>query len=250
MTSSMNGSAATPTICFDATGTLIEAIHPVGETYHRFALEFGVDLPAWRLDDAFRRVLRHAPARGLEGKSFEERCAHEVEWWFERIRQTFQATDSTARFDDFRAFAQALFDFYAGAEAWRARPGMPALLARLRDQGARLFVVSNFDHRLAEILEALDLKRFFEDILIPSRAAHAKPDRALFEAVGAAVGRPVEALVYVGDDAPETLTAISAHGLRVLDVRDCGDPDSLADRLLGASGAAAAATLRPTLPRT
>lgn len=246
----MTGSATTPTICFDATGTLIEAIQPVGETYHRFALEFGVDLPAWRLDDAFRRILRHAPVRGLEGTSFEERRAHEIQWWFERIRQTFQATDSTARFDDFRAFAQALFDFYAGAGAWRARPGMPALLAQLRDQGARLYVVSNFDHRLPQILEVLDLEKFFEEILIPSRAAYAKPDRALFEAVAAAAGQPLEALVYIGDDAPETLAAIAAHGLRVLDVRDCGDPDSLADLLLGASGTAAAATLRPTMPRT
>jgi len=246
----MPPATATPTICFDATGTLIEATQPVGETYHRFALEFGVDLPAWRLDDAFRRILRHAPARGLEGASFEERCAHEVAWWFERIRQTFQATDSTVRFDDFEAFARALFDFYAGAEAWRARPGMPALLGRLRDHGRRLCVVSNFDHRLPKILEAIDLARFFEKIFIPSQTAHAKPERALFEAVGAAVGQPLETLLYVGDDAPETLAAIASHGLRVLDVADHGDRESLLDALLGASATPPAATLRRTLPGT
>ncbi len=245
----MTRSETTPTICFDATGTLIETTQSVGETYRRFALEAGVDLPAWRLDDAFRRILRHAPARGLDGASFEERCAHEVDWWFERIRQTFQATDSTVRFDDFRAFAQALFDFYAGADAWRPRPGIPELLARLRDRGSRLFVVSNFDHRLPQILEAIDLKQFFDDILIPSRAARAKPDRALFEAVGTAVGLPLEALLYVGDDAPEILAEIAAHGLRVLDVREAGGPASLADLLLGASGAAPAATLQATTPR-
>ena len=249
----MTGPITASTICFDATGTLIETQHPVGETYHRIALDFGVDLPAWRLDDAFRRILRHAPARGLEGPSFEERCAHEVEWWFERIRQTFQATDSTVRFDDFPAFARTLFDFYARAEAWRPRPGVAALLARLRDRNARLFVVSNFDHRLPKILEALDLNQFFEEIVIPARAARAKPERALFEAVAAAVGQPLEALVYVGDDAPETLAAIAAHGLRVLDVRDipdAEDPDSLCDRLVGAFGPAAAATLRAKTPRT
>ena len=246
----MTGSIGTPTICFDATGTLIETRQTVGETYHRFALEFGVDLPAWRLDDAFRRILRHAPPRGLDGSSFEERCAREVEWWFERIRQTFQATDSTVRFDDFQSFARALFAHYAGADAWRARPGIPDLLVRLRDRGARLFVVSNFDHRLPQILEALDLKELFEDILIPARASHAKPDRALFETVGAAVGQPLEALCYVGDDAPETLGAIGAHGLRVLDVREAANPDSLFDRLLGASSTAPAATLRPSISGT
>lgn len=241
--------SATATICFDATGTLIETRLPVGEVYRRVALDYGVDLPAWRLDDAFRRILRHAPVRGLEGASFEERCEHEVEWWLERVRQTFQATDSTVRFENFPAFARTLFDFYATAEAWRARPGIPALLARLREQEIAMAVVSNFDHRLPRILEALELAAFFDAIEIPARSGRAKPDRGPFEAVAAATGRPLEALVYVGDDAPETLAAIRAYGLRVVDVREAEDPAGLADRLLGASDTAAAATLPPRTPR-
>ena len=169
-----------PMVCLDATGTLIETTAPVGEVYARLAREHGVDLPAWRLDDAFRRVLRHAPTRGLAGATPAERRAGEVEWWFERVRQTFQATDSTVRFADFRGFAQALFDVYATAACWRARPGTHALLARLAARGVDLCVISNFDHRLPEILEALDLIHFFKSIEIPSRTGHAKPERAVF----------------------------------------------------------------------
>ena len=52
-------------LCFDATGTLIEMTASVGEVYHQVAHTFGVDLPADQLDDAFRRVMRDAPPRGV-----------------------------------------------------------------------------------------------------------------------------------------------------------------------------------------
>ena len=80
-------------LCFDATGTLIEMTASVGEVYAEIAQAFGVELPAWRLDDAFRRVMRDAPPRGVEGETTKERRLCEMAWWSERIRQTFQATD-------------------------------------------------------------------------------------------------------------------------------------------------------------
>jgi len=244
----MTDASHAATICFDATGTLIEVRAPVGDVYHRIALEHGVDLPAWRLDDAFRRVLRQAPARGLDGATREERCASEIDWWFERIRQTFQATDSTARFDDFRAFAQALFDHYQSDAAWRTREGVAQALTQLRQLGCFLAVTSNFDHRLPKILELLDLTRFFLTIEVPCQMGRAKPDRAIFEAVAEASGRPLHSLVYVGDDPPEMLAAIAAHGLRVIDIRAVQEFSALADLLLNASNSHAPATLPSTTP--
>ena len=214
-------------VLFDATGTLIEPTAPVGEVYRRVALDHGVDLPAWRLDDAFRRVMRRAPPRGTRGESAAARRQAEIAWWHDVIRQTFQATDSTARFDDFPAFADALFDAYRGAEAWRARPGVPACLAGLAAASLPMAVVSNFDHRLGEILEALDLKEFFDAIITPSEHGFTKPDGRPFQAAAEALALPLGALVYVGDDPPERLAEIAALGLAaVLDVRAHPDADS------------------------
>jgi putative hydrolase of the HAD superfamily len=207
-------------ICFDATGTLIELKENVGEVYHRIALEHGVDLPAWRLEDAFRRILRRAPPRGVDGDTIARRRQHEVGWWFERIRETFQATDSTARFDNFPAFAQALFDAYSTADLWRLRPGVSPMLALLRDRDWPLAVVSNFDHRLPKLLEQLDIHDVFELVMIPSESGAAKPDRAVFEAVGEALETPLQQLLYVGDDAKEVLEAIAQLGLQVFDIRE------------------------------
>jgi putative hydrolase of the HAD superfamily len=209
-------------LCFDAMGTLIETTEPVGEVYRRVALEFGVDLPAWRLEDAFRRILRHAPPRGLDGDTPAARCQAEVEWWHERIRQTFQATDSTVRFADFPAFAAALFDRYRQAGAWRVRPGVAEMLARLRARGWPLGLVSNFDHRLHFILQDLGIEEDFYFLGIPSTVGFAKPDRHVFESAASRLGQPISRLGYVGDDSPETLEAIARLGVRVFDAREIG----------------------------
>lgn len=229
-------------ICFDATGTLLELNESVGEVYRRIAFEHGIDLPAARLDDASRCVLRRAPPRGVDGDTVALRRQREVEWWFERIRETFQATDSSARFDDFPAFASALFAAYRTADVWRLRTGASEMLATLRDRGWPLAVVSNFDHRLLEILEDIDISSFFELIVIPSESGSAKPERAVFEVVADALGTSVESLVYLGDDAEEVLEAIASHGLQVFDVREIEDLEAFPDLV------STAATLPPRRP--
>jgi putative hydrolase of the HAD superfamily len=225
-------------ICFDATGTLIETAESVGEVYRRVAREFGVDLPARRLEDAFRRILQQAPARGVEGASARARQDGEIKWWFERVRETFQAADSTARFEDFRAFADALFETYRRPGAWRLRPGTLEMLTELDKRTLPMAIVSNFDHRLPEILELLDISSFFEVVMIPSMTARAKPDRAVFEAIAERHSLPpnrLDALLYVGDDSKETLRAIEELGLQVIDVHRMEDQESLTDRVLRAA---------------
>lgn len=230
-------------ICFDATGTLIELNESVGAVYRRIALEYGVDLPEWRLDDAFRRVLQGAPARGTAGDSVAARRQGEVDWWVARIRETFQAADSTIRFDDFEAFASALFETYSQTEAWRRRTGVSAMLTTLHALGWPMAIVSNFDHRLLEILEALDIAQFFRLIEIPSKSGRVKPDRSLFEFVGEALDVPIESLVYVGDDEKAILETIRGLGIRVFDVREIEDLESIPKLV------STAATLSPGAPR-
>ena len=223
-------------VAFDATGTLIEPTESVGEVYARVAREYGVDLPAWRLEDGFRRILRHAGPRGLDGEDEEARREGEITWWFEVIRQTFQATDSTARFSDFRGFAGALFDAYRASGAWRARAGAVALLDELCARSVPMGVVSNFDHRLPEILKDVGIIDYFESIETPCRHGRAKPDAALFAASATALGIAMDRLVYVGDDAEEVLAAIRGLGIAVVDVRALDAPEDLAGAVEAALG--------------
>jgi putative hydrolase of the HAD superfamily len=226
-------------VLFDATGTLVELREPVGETYARIAARHGVELPAWRLEDAFARVLRAAPARVFPGASPAEAAPRERAAWREIVRATFRAADQTARFPDegahggFDACFDALWEHYATAGAWRAREGARAALDALARRGLVLGVVSNFDQRLPAVLAGLELAAHLRAVVLPAHAGFAKPDPRIFRHALAALGLAARDALYVGDDAEHDLAGARAAGLRALDVRTLASLRELPDRIPG-----------------
>jgi len=200
-------------VLFDATGVLIEPAESVGETYARAARAHGAGLPPWRLEDAFRRVVRRAPPRAFSGRPPTEVTAAERDWWRERVRETFQAADSTVRFDDFDAFFGDLFERFASGDAWRARAGALEALRTLRADGLATGVVSNFDHRLPVILQDLGIATLLDVTVIPAACGASKPDPAAFRAALTALGVDSANAVYVGHDPEIDLAGASAAGL-------------------------------------
>jgi len=205
-------------VLFDAAGTLIRLRQPAGDTYARRVREFGVTLPPERLDEAFHRVLRAAPPMAFPDAPAAEIPALERAWWREVVRQTLRATDGTARLRDFEACFAALFADFASPAAWEAVPGAHAVLETLRRRGLRLAVVSNFDHRLPALLEALGLAAAFERVVLPGEARAAKPDPRIFALALAQLGVAAAEALYVGDDAAHDVAGARAAGLRALQV--------------------------------
>jgi putative hydrolase of the HAD superfamily len=203
---------------FDAAGTLIHVAEPVGATYAREAAARGAAIPAWRLDEAFERVLRRAEPMCFPDAPAEAVPGLERDWWRARVRETLRAADQAARVADFEGLFDALFAHYARADAWRAATGAAEALAALRAHGLRLGVVSNFDHRLEPILAGLGLRPFFDAVVRPSEAGAAKPDPRIFACALARLGAAPEAAVYVGDDAELDVVAARAAGLAAIDV--------------------------------
>jgi putative hydrolase of the HAD superfamily len=200
-------------VLFDAAGTLLLFRESVGETYRRFALDFGVDLPATRIEEAFRRVFARADPMVFPGDPAERRRSLEREWWWRQVRSTFRAADSTARFTDFEACFDRLWNHYAGGAAWRLAPGTRDALEALGRRGVRTGIVSNFDHRLPNILQELGILHYFDCVTIPAEAGAAKPDRRIFDVALARLGEISGPALYVGDRAVEDLAGVSAAGL-------------------------------------
>jgi putative hydrolase of the HAD superfamily len=210
-------------VLFDAAGTLILPVEPIGATYARLASAHGVTLPPARLDDAFRRVIAAAPPNVHPGRPAAEIAEHERAWWRARVRETFRAADGAARFDDFDGFFTALFDHYADARAWRLAPGAHEGLAALTARGLALAVLSNFDHRLPGLLEGLGVAVGFACVVLPSDAGAAKPDPAIFAFALTRLGVRAERALYVGDHAEEDLAGARGAGIRALDVASLAD---------------------------
>lgn len=223
-------------VLFDAAGTLIELREPVGATYARFAREHDVALPAWRVDDAFRRIFRGAPPMVFPEAEPAQRARLERDWWRRLVRDTFRAADQTAAFADFDAFFERLWLHFAGDAAWARRPGAGALLGELRARGLATAVVSNFDQRLPGLLQALELRTALDALVLPADVGAAKPDQRIFQAALSRVGVPAERALYVGDQPEQDLAGARAAGLRAVDVTRLATLGDLLEQLATGPG--------------
>jgi putative hydrolase of the HAD superfamily len=205
-------------VLFDAAGTLIELIEPVGETYARHAARQGLSISVWRLTDAFARAFRQEPLPVTPHTHAPERRELEREWWRNVVRRTFLAADSEQRPADFDALFAGLWDAYSTTAMWCARDGARELLDRLHADGLRTAVVSNFDTRLLGLLADLDLESRLDAIVLGSDAGAAKPAPKIFRFALERLQIPAEHAVFVGDDPERDLAGARAAGLRAIDV--------------------------------
>jgi putative hydrolase of the HAD superfamily len=205
-------------VLFDAVGTLIELREPVGETYARFAADFGAHVPAARLEEAFARVIGRSRPLVFPGEPLVRAAALEKEGWRRLVDDTFRSADGAALPRPFHAFFDRLFAHYATADAWTLRAGAHDALVALRSRGLATGVVSNFDQRLRPLLAALGIHHLFHAIVLPADVGAAKPDRAIFDAALKRLGLGGEDVAYVGDRAEQDLAASRAAGLRAVDV--------------------------------
>lgn len=196
---------------FDAAGTLFESREPIGRTYARLAREFGLDASEDAVAASFRRAFGEAPglAFGL-GLRPDELRRLERHWWRDRVSETFAPL---GKFPDFDAYFDALFSYFANPDHWLADLEAAPMLQRLKDDGLKLGVISNFDYRLYRILDGLDLTRFFESVTISSEAGFAKPRREVYDAALARAGVAVREAMHVGDSEHLDFAPAAALGL-------------------------------------
>lgn len=203
----------TKAIFLDAAGTLIYLPRPVGAHYAKVAARFGIMLDADALDRAFREAWKAAPARPAQDTP---RADDDKGWWHTLVDDVLArvlTTEQAAAFDG-DGFFEAAYAHFAEPGVWQAYPDVHMTLERLRSQGYRLAVISNFDRRLYAVLDELGLLPFFEAVIISSEVGADKPDPRIFERALRTLGvAPAEAW-HVGDD-PKRDWGADAIGLRV-----------------------------------
>jgi putative hydrolase of the HAD superfamily len=209
-----------PAIFFDAAGTLFEPREPVGASYARIARQFGLDAPVAAVDASFRRAFGKAPGLSFgPGRSPAELRRLEREWWRARVAETFAPLGKFASFD---AYFDALFAHFADPATWAADLEAAPTLRRLKNDGFKLGVISNFDHRLYRILDGLDLTAYFDSITISSEAGYAKPHRGVFDAALSVHGIGVQDAMHVGDSEHLDLAPASAIGIAAVLIARAG----------------------------
>jgi putative hydrolase of the HAD superfamily len=200
-------------VLFDAGGTLFEVRGSVGEVYATAARAFGHELDPRDLDRQFVRAF------GAEGPLVfpdvppAELPEAERGWWFRIVRRVLRGRMTDAQMEP---VFDSLYDLFRRPEPWSVFPDVAPALARLRRTGHRLGVVSNFDSRLDEVLQALGLADCFEHVVVSSRAGAAKPDPAIFRRALELFGAAPEEALHVGDAPEEDVAGAGAAGIRAV----------------------------------
>jgi putative hydrolase of the HAD superfamily len=196
-------------------GTLIGLRQSVGTTYAELASRHGIHLEPASLDRAFRQAYRSAPPLAFPQLSGSALVEAERGWWCSVVSATLE--QASAR-EVPPAIGHQLFDLYATPDPWKVYPEVAALLERWHRRGLRLAVVSNFDSRLAPLLEKLGLAPWLDAVIVSSRAGAAKPDPAPFRQALDELGLDAAAVWHVGDS-PEDEAGAAAAGMACVLIR-------------------------------
>jgi putative hydrolase of the HAD superfamily len=200
----------TKAVFFDAAGTLIKTVRPVGQTYASVAENYGMKVSSSELSQRFRTCFEASPPLTFGPVSVESIEHLERDWWKQLVHCVFQPFGCAAQLD--RAFDE-LFSYFARPEAWTLYPDVLETLSALRERGLILDVISNFDSRLINILEGLGTGGWFEEVFVSSRVGHAKPAQQIFyTALARHKLAPSEAM-HVGDSEENDFWGAANAGL-------------------------------------
>lgn len=173
-------------IVFDLDGTLVDSAPDIAEAANRMLATYGhVPLPLEQLTSFIGHGIPHLVHRVIDARGLDT-----------ALHPAMNAT---------------LLAEYGARPVVLTRPypGVPEALTTLAQAGHSLGVCTNKDHGLTEqILDALDLRRYFGVVIGGDSLPVRKPDPAPLHASFAKLdGTP---LLYVGDSEVDTQTALNA----------------------------------------
>lgn len=197
-------------IFFDAAGTLIRLVRPVGWHYAETAGDHGLKVDPEAMETAFRAAWRKAARRAPSAKARDD---DDRPWWRNIALETLrQAASPPAEFDEGAWFGD-LYDRFAGPGVWALYDDVLPCLSALGER-SRLAVVSNFDGRLRTILNELGVADHFEHQFISSEIGAEKPSVEIFHRALATMGATPADCLHVGDDPARDVAGAHGAGLR------------------------------------
>ncbi|MCU0527156.1 MAG: HAD family hydrolase [Elainella sp. Prado103] len=202
-------------IFLDAVGTLFGVRGSVGEMYLNVTRQFGVEMDAQLLDQAFYQSFKSMPfPMAFPGVAVTDIPGKEYDWWQQIAVDTFQRAGIYDRFADFSAFFAQLYHYFASPAPWIIYPETFTMLEFWRQKGVKLGILSNFDTRIHPVLQALNLSNYFDSVTISTEVGAAKPNAEIFQAALAKHDCLPEQAWHIGDSLKEDYEGAKSSGIR------------------------------------
>lgn len=198
-------------VYFDVGGTLLDPTPSVGRVYAEAGASHGLRAPPEAIEAAFRHQWSaHVAALGRTALTLAKTEEENLDWWRQLV---FRVLAEVGFSGEREAVFQACWAAFERPSAWHvyedARPTLEALAAG----GLPLGVLSNWDQRLPALLEKLELRRYFDPLVVSCFEGVEKPDLRLYRRACERVGLAPEHILYVGDKTELDLEPARALGM-------------------------------------
>ena len=201
-------------IFFDAVGTLFGIKGSVGDVYSQIASKHGVVASPQELNSAFGKTFSQAPSLAFGELNPVDISQKEYQWWYEVVRSSFQEVKIIDKFTDFELFFQELYVYFATKKPWYIYPDVINCLKSWQQKKVELGIVSNFDTRIHQVLELLQLKSYFTSITLSSEAGFTKPNPTIFQTALAKHNCQPQQAWHIGDSFKEDYQGADAVGIK------------------------------------
>lgn len=193
-------------VTFDAGGTLIEPWPSVGAIYSEVAAEFGYRCEPEKLTAGFFNAWQSRSA-----------FAYSRVEWFEVVRHSFRESCdvSTKMFD-------AIYERFSESRCWRIYDDVLPALEQLKSRGLRLAVISNWDDRLAPLLQSLGLANHFDAIFASAVIGAHKPSPGIFHHAATQLQVTPAEILHIGDSQNEDIVGARTAGFQARRIRRSG----------------------------
>jgi putative hydrolase of the HAD superfamily len=115
--------------------------------------------------------------------------------------------------DEPERIARRVYGEFGDPGRWRAYADVEPAFLRLRERGVKLGIISNWDSRLASLLDGLGLGKLLETVVSSADVGMRKPDPRVFELACERLGvQPADA-AHVGDHHYADITGATAVGM-------------------------------------
>ena len=198
-------------VTFDAGGTMIYCDPSPGEIYAHHLSRHGRPVRAEEVGPVFREAWTELQKRTVPGKNrYNSVPGGELGWWGEFVREVLRRLDHDAPWEP---LLEDLYAAFCEASVWRVFPETMSTLEELATRGARLAVISNWDHRLPDILQSLGLADIFETVTVSSIEGVEKPSAEIFSRTLERMDVSADKTIHVGDSPLEDYSGAEKAGM-------------------------------------
>lgn len=209
-------------VLFDVGGTLVDLRPTKEEVFRKHLKAHGLDVPIETLMPVLAKAERQFDAQTAELNGKNEEPFWEQYDNFVLDRLGFSGNRESFSNDLSGEFARLIPEVTNWAEYPDARP----LLEDLIDRKFRLGVISNATDLARKVLINLDLKRYFDSIVISAEVGVHKPDKRIFQIAAKELKAPPNRAIFIGDRlAVDVMGATSAGMNAILIDRSGAYPD-------------------------